>query len=150
MLMDFQENNEQQFIDWLYLCYDLFFWICYFFPPHIIRSCAIHTFLKKRKVFIWPLTQLPLLAVDSSRRSLTMMLMLCLKKACRYPKRCAPQRTNQAGKVTTSRTVKKAFSLWWPKSRLSSRVSDGEFVQCGVHMPQIKTCACLKWVVLDL
>lgn len=96
------------------------------------------------------MTQLSLLAIDSSRRSLTMMLMLCLKKACRYPKRCAPQRTNQAGKVTTSRTVKKAFSLWWPKSRLSSRVSDGAFVQCGVHMHQIKTCACVKWVVLDL
>lgn len=89
-----------------------------------------------QKVFIELVTRCSLLAltVDSSRRSLTMMSMLCLKRACQFPKRCVPRRTNRAGTAIISQTAKRAFSQWWPKLRRSWRVSDGSFDQCRMHM----------------
>lgn len=68
---------------------------------------------------------LPALTIDSSRRSLTMMSMLCWRRACRSQKRCVRQRKNMAGTVIISQMVKEVFSPWWPKLRLSWRVSGG-------------------------
>lgn len=73
----------------------------------------------------------PSLTVNSSRRSLTMMLMLCWRKACPSLKRCVLQRTNTAVTAIISQMARKGFNLWWPKLRLSWRVSDGS-VSSGI------------------
>lgn len=66
---------------------------------------------------------LPALTTNSSRRSLTMMLTLCWRRACQSQRRCAQQKTNMVQKVIISQMVKEVFSPWWPKLRLSWRVS---------------------------
>ncbi len=65
------------------------------------------------------------LTTDYSRRSLTMMSMLCWRRACQSQKRCVRQRTNMAGTVIIRQMVKEVFSPWWPKLRQSWRVSGG-------------------------
>lgn len=67
-----------------------------------------------------------------------MMLMLCWRKACQSLKRCVRQRTNMAGTVIINQMLKKVFSPWWPKLRLSWRVSIGS-VSSGWGL--IKECA---------
>lgn len=65
------------------------------------------------------------LTLHSSRRNLTMMSTLCWRRACQSQRRCARQRINMVGTVIISQMVKEVFNPWWPKLRLSWRVSWG-------------------------
>lgn len=106
---------------YLFTC--LFFWVVLFRGISSLQVFVCFSFKwrpSKSDLNCFPAT---FLTTDSSRRGLIMMLMLCWRRACLSPRRCVSQRTDMLETVIISQMVKEAFSPWWPKLRLSWRVS---------------------------